>query len=183
MLPARLLGAISFSETQGSRRLHCRLRARTMRSMTTGCEICERLPRMTAENPYLVAELETGYAVLADNQYIPGYAIFLSKTCVPELHDLPPPTRSRFLEEMATVAEAVFRAFAPRKLNYELLGNSVAHLHWHIFPRYDDDANPRWPVWNNQAFLDAQGGAVDHAALAGRRAELGRALDEVRAAR
>ena len=56
---------------------------------------------------------------------------------------------------MAQVAEAVFRAFAPRKLNYELLGNSEAHLHWHLFPRYADDPNPLWPVWNNEAFMQA----------------------------
>ena len=49
----------------------------------------------------------------------------------------------------------MFRAFAPRKLNYELLGNSVAHLHWHLFPRHADDPNPQWPVWSNEAFLQA----------------------------
>jgi diadenosine tetraphosphate (Ap4A) HIT family hydrolase len=65
---------------------------------------------------------------------------------------------------MAHVAEAVFRAFAPRKLNYELLGNSVSHLHWHIFPRYDNDPNPQWPVWNNPAFADAMRKVVPDAA-------------------
>jgi diadenosine tetraphosphate (Ap4A) HIT family hydrolase len=123
--------------------------------MGAGCEICERIARFTPENPYLIAELETGYAVLADNQMYRGYTIFLAKRCVPELHELPRDERSRFLEEMALVAEAVFRAFEPRKLNYELLGNSVAHLHWHLIPRYADDAKPRWPVWSNEAFLHA----------------------------
>jgi diadenosine tetraphosphate (Ap4A) HIT family hydrolase len=123
--------------------------------MTRGCEICSRIEQMGAGSPYLVAELETGYAVLADSQYIPGYTIFLCKTCVPELHDLAEEERWRFLNEMALIAEAVFRAFAPRKLNYELLGNSVPHLHWHLFPRYDDDPNPTWPVWSNEAFLAA----------------------------
>lgn len=132
---------------------------------------------MTPDNPYLVAELETGYALLADNQHIPGYTIFVSKTCVPELHDLPPGVRSRFLSEMALVAEAVFRAFAPRKLNEELLGNSVAHLHWHIFPRYEDDPNPQWPVWNNDEFLRAAPVTpIDAAVLAERGEQLKRAL-------
>jgi diadenosine tetraphosphate (Ap4A) HIT family hydrolase len=145
--------------------------------MVTDCEICRHLERMTPGNPYFVAELETGYAVLADNQHIPGYTIFLSKTCAAELHELPRDARSRFLEEMALVSEAVFRAFAPRKLNYELLGNSVAHLHWHIFPRYADDPNPQWPVWNNQAFLDApRRTEIEPAVLAERRERLAREL-------
>ena len=99
---------------------------------------------------------------------------------MPELHDLPPDVRSRFLEEMAQVAEAVFRAFAPLKLNYELLGNSVSHLHWHLFPRYADDPNPRWPVWSNEAFLQAtRRTPIDQALLAERREAVQRALAEV----
>jgi hypothetical protein len=35
----------------------------------------------------------------------------------------------------------------PHKLNYELLGNQVPHLHWHLFPRYLDDPQRLQPVW------------------------------------
>jgi diadenosine tetraphosphate (Ap4A) HIT family hydrolase len=150
--------------------------------MPSECEICRHIEKMTPEHPYLVAELETGYVVLADNQAIPGYTLFLSKTCAAELHELGTALRSRFLEEMALVAEAVFRAFAPRKLNEELLGNSVAHLHWHIFPRYEDDRNPRWPVWSNEAFLRAETPTpIEPAVLAERRESLRRALAELTA--
>jgi diadenosine tetraphosphate (Ap4A) HIT family hydrolase len=150
--------------------------------MADECEICRRMARMTPDNPYLIAELEAGYAVLADNQHIPGYTIFICKTCAPELHDLPPAVRSRFLEEMAHVAEATFRAFAPRKLNYELLGNSVSHLHWHIFPRYADDPNPTWPVWNSDAWMNApKRTPIDASQLASLRERMRGALAEVRA--
>ena len=149
--------------------------------MSGGCEICERIARFTPENPYLIAELSTGYAVLADNQHYPGYTIFLAKQCVPELHDLAPDVRSRFLQEMAQVAEAVFRAFKPRKLNCELLGNAVSHLHWHLFPRYADDPNPSWPVWNNEEFLQApRPTPIDPAQLMELRQKVRRALAGVR---
>ena len=149
--------------------------------MSSGCEICQRIARFTPDNPYLIAELDTGYAVLGDNQHYRGYTIFLAKQCAPELHHLAPDIRVRFLSEMADVAEAVFRAFEPRKLNYELLGNSVAHLHWHIFPRYDSDPNPRWPVWNNEEFLQSpRRTEIAPAVLAEMRERVQRALADPR---
>ena len=33
----------------------------------------------------------------------------------------------------------------PVKLNYNLLGNSMPHLHTHVLPRYADDPRPGWP--------------------------------------
>jgi diadenosine tetraphosphate (Ap4A) HIT family hydrolase len=33
------------------------------------------------------------------------------------------------------------------KLNYELLGNQIAHIHWHLIPRRADDPAPQAPVW------------------------------------
>ena len=154
-----------------------------MTRAASDCEICDRIAMFAPDNPSLIAELETGYAVLADNQYYDGYTIFLAKRCVPELHELPPDERARFLGEMALVAEAVFRAFAPRKLNYELLGNSVAHLHWHLIPRYDDDPHPTWPVWSNEAFRQApRRTPIAPQLLRERRERARRTLAEVRAA-
>ena len=145
------------------------------------CEICDRIARFTPDNPYLIAELESGYAVLCDNQYYAGYSIFLSKTCVPELHDLPPDARSTFMREMSQVAEAVFRAFSPRKLNYELLGNSVTHLHWHLIPRYQGDPNARWPIWSDAGFLSSPRVTPVDASVLRERSHLVRsALSEIR---
>ncbi len=99
------------------------------------------------KNPYFVAELNTGYVVLGDHQFYKGYTLFLCKKDATELHQLDKEFKIKFLEEMSLVAEAVFRAFKPKKLNYELLGNSESHLHWHIFPRHENDPLPEKPVW------------------------------------
>lgn len=46
------------------------------------------------------------------------------------------------------VAEAVYNAFHPDKLNYELLGvGNAEHMHWHIFPRQKGDTPQQGPVW------------------------------------
>ncbi|MBI3630874.1 MAG: HIT family protein [Candidatus Sungbacteria bacterium] len=112
------------------------------------CLICERIDLIKkGTNPYVVKELETGYVVIGDHQFCRGYTLFLCKIHATELHELEPDFRYTFLREMSTVAEAVWRAFHPVKLNYELLGNSDPHLHWHIFPRHHDDPEPRRPIW------------------------------------
>ncbi|HTW94257.1 MAG TPA: HIT family protein [Tepidisphaeraceae bacterium] len=116
--------------------------------MSSTCAICERILAIrSGVNPLFVAELVTGYVVLADFQLWRGYTIFLCKEHAEELHHLDREFRLKFLEEMSLVAEAVYRAFSPVKLNYELLGNSDPHVHWHIIPRYRDDTAPNQPIW------------------------------------
>ena len=117
------------------------------------CLICDRIELIRkGKNPWFVKELETGYVVMGDHQHFKGYTLFLCKEHKTELFELGPKTKVKFLEEMATVAEAVSRAFGAEKMNYELLGNGDTHLHWHLFPRRDGDLEGygnrgRGPVW------------------------------------
>jgi len=114
----------------------------------TACLICDRISAIHAgTNPYVVAESPSGYAVIGDHQFYRGYTLFLSKVHSQELHELEPAARQAFLEDMSEVAAAAFRAFLPRKMNYELLGNKDAHMHWHLFPRHEDDPLPEMPIW------------------------------------
>lgn len=47
---------------------------------------------------------------------------------------------------MPIVSEAVYDAFKPDKLNYELLGTGNAiHMHWHLFPRREGDIPVKGP--------------------------------------
>ena len=117
------------------------------------CLICDRIELIRkGKNPWFVKELETGYVVMGDHQHFKGYTLFLCKEHKTELFELEPKTKMKFLEEMATVAEAVSRAFGAEKMNCELLGNGDTHLHWHLFPRRDGDLEGygnrgRGPVW------------------------------------
>lgn len=110
--------------------------------------ILERIEMIKdGKDPYFVAELESGFVVIADHQKYKGYTLFLCKQDKSELHELDRDFRLQFLEDMSIVSEAVYRAFKPRKLNCELLGNTDPHLHWHIIPRYENDPFPKLPIW------------------------------------
>ena len=113
------------------------------------CGVCERIQEtIRGENPCFVKELETGFVVIGDYQYFRGYTLFLCKVCLPEIHLLEKDFRMKFLQEMSLVAEAVYKAFKPEKLNYELLGaGDNIHMHWHFFPRRSGDTPTPGPVW------------------------------------
>jgi diadenosine tetraphosphate (Ap4A) HIT family hydrolase len=108
------------------------------------------------DDPFAVARLATGVVRLNPNQYHKGATFFVATACVAELHELAPEMRAVHLEEMAQVAHAVFRCVGPWKMNYEALGNSVAHLHWWFTPRHHDDPRPGGPIWEDLDFLRAQ---------------------------
>jgi diadenosine tetraphosphate (Ap4A) HIT family hydrolase len=97
-----------------------------------------------------IADLPASIAILGHDQYYRGYTLVVARTHATELFELASTECGQYLEDMVRVARALAAAFSPRKLNYELLGNTVPHLHWHLFPRYAGDANPLRPVWERE---------------------------------
>ncbi len=112
------------------------------------CEICARIEDIqNGKHPGFLAELPTGYAVLGDSQFFRGYTLFLCKKPAPDLENLPRDFKFEFLRDMVLVSEAVSNVVKPHKMNVESLGNMVPHLHFHLFPRFLDEAEPTKPVW------------------------------------
>lgn len=115
---------------------------------SNNCLVCLRIDQIqNDQNPYFVRELESGYVVIGDHQFFRGYTLLLNRQHKKELHELDQKSRKQFLWDMSVTAEAVYKAFTPNKLNYELLGNTDEHMHWHLFPRHGNDPRPRGPVW------------------------------------
>lgn len=116
--------------------------------MDQKCFICQRIELIKEhKNPYFVREMATGYVVLADTQYFPGYTIFLAKIHVTELHLMPEKLKLQFLNEMSQVSEACSIAFHADKMNIEMLGNGDSHAHWHLLPRHNGDTPKPGPIW------------------------------------
>jgi diadenosine tetraphosphate (Ap4A) HIT family hydrolase len=112
------------------------------------------------ENPMVLAKMRSGYAVIGDTQFLPGYCVLISDVDgAGHLTDLPRPARTEFLLDMSLLGEAVMAACngldpSLRRLNYEILGNAERHyLHAHVFPRYNWEPPEllEWPVWRYPA--------------------------------
>ncbi|MEV6115223.1 diadenosine tetraphosphate hydrolase [Streptomyces sp. NPDC052109] len=107
------------------------------------------------ENPTVLRRLDASFAAIGDVQFLPGYSVLLSdEPGVRRLSDLPRARRLAFLSDMDRLGEAVERACrrldpAFRRVNLEILGNTDAFLHAHVWPRFEWEAPELVgkPVW------------------------------------
>lgn len=102
------------------------------------------------ENPTVILRMKSGFAVLGDYQYLPGYCVLLGVPCAESLNGLSLERRAQFLTDMALIGDAVQAACRPAKLNYAIMMNLDFMLHAHIQARYgwEPDAYRKGPAWN-----------------------------------
>lgn len=110
----------------------------------TNCPMCSR---WEADSDLRIIELPHSYAILNRDQFFPGYTLLFTKDHATELFHLSRDLRAALVEEVSLVAQALYAVYTPAKINYELLGNMVPHIHWHIVPRFSSE--PLWPqpIW------------------------------------
>ena len=112
--------------------------------MTAACRFCAgELPAAD----HWIADLCATVAYLHDDQFFPGWVVLKLTRHATELFELTPDERARMMDDVTRVAAAQHTLFAPRKINYECLGNQVPHIHWHVIPRLAGDPAPRDAVW------------------------------------
>jgi diadenosine tetraphosphate (Ap4A) HIT family hydrolase len=104
--------------------------------------------KANAFNDFL-AELESCYVILGDQQFYRGYCVLFAKLHATELYLMPADSARLLCDEMRLVAEAIAAVVKPWKMNYECLGNSEPHVHWHLLPRNESEPAElrRGPIW------------------------------------
>lgn len=125
-----------------------------------GCPLCAEV---TANAPvtdegYTVADLALSRLRLSVHQSLPGYCVLICTKHVREPYELSPEDQRLFFADLMRVGKALEQTFHAVKMNFELLGNAVPHLHCHIKPRYYGDPAPGRPIWPDQQplFLTSQ---------------------------
>jgi diadenosine tetraphosphate (Ap4A) HIT family hydrolase len=101
------------------------------------------------KNPTVIYQMPSGWAVLGDQQFIPGYSLLLADPVVPDLNALTGLQRAQFLGDMAMMGDSLLEVTGAYRINYEILGNTEPFLHAHILPRYltEPDGPRAVPVW------------------------------------
>lgn len=75
-----------------------------------------------------------------------GYCFLLYKRHAVELYELSPEEANAFMRDAQRTAKAVHEITGAVKLNYEIHGNTIPHLHLHLFPRYIGDPFENQPI-------------------------------------
>jgi diadenosine tetraphosphate (Ap4A) HIT family hydrolase len=134
---------------------------------TAGCELCE----LDAPTVYRDDKLSV---ILVDDPNYPGFCRVIWNDHVKEMSDLAPADRLLLNDAVWHLEAALREVLEPAKVNLASLGNVVPHLHWHVIPRFADDAHFPNPVWA------APVRAPDESTLAARRALLPRLSTAIR---
>ena len=92
---------------------------------------------LRGENPMVMVRMKSGFAVLGDNQFLPGYCVLLGCPKADSLNELTLPERNQFLLDMTLIGDSVIKVCKPIRVNYSILMNLDHYLHAHIRARYD----------------------------------------------
>lgn len=99
-------------------------------------------------------------AYLQKHGTVRGYTIVIWRgRHVAEPMELTEGEAAAYWRDVLDVAAALERHYRPLKVNIEMLGNTMPHLHTHIRPRYQDDPAPFGPLphgLDNPAFPEDQ---------------------------
>jgi diadenosine tetraphosphate (Ap4A) HIT family hydrolase len=86
--------------------------------------------------------------ILVNDPDLPGFCRVIWNRHIAEMSDLTYGEREHVMSLVFVVEEAVRHIMHPDKVNLAALGNMVPHIHWHIIPRYQDDAFFPGSAWS-----------------------------------
>jgi diadenosine tetraphosphate (Ap4A) HIT family hydrolase len=105
------------------------------------CELCD------SPGGDLVWQNALCRVVRVNDPHYPGFCRVILNRHVKEMSDLPESDRQAMMHVVFAVEQALTILMHPDKINLASLGNLVPHVHWHIIPRFSDDAHFPQPIW------------------------------------
>ena len=106
-------------------------------------------PLCTPEHETILWQDHVCRIILVPDAGYGGFCRVIWQAHVKEMSDLSTEQRQHFMSVVFSVEEVLRDALRPDKINLASLGNQVPHLHWHVIPRFADDAHFPDPIWAN----------------------------------
>ena len=100
------------------------------------CGYCMRGELLDAFGIY-ICDLRVSSLILFKEQSKPGRVIVAYKDHVSEIVNISEEERNLYFADVAQAANALHKAFHPKKVNYGAYGDTGCHLHFHLVPKYE----------------------------------------------
>ena len=114
----------------------------------TNCVLCK--DELKPEDGQLIWRGDDCRVILVNDPDLPGFCRVIWNHHVAEMTDLGYGEREHVMSLVFAVEEAVRHVMHPDKVNIAALGNMVPHIHWHVIPRYKDDAYFPASAWSQK---------------------------------
>jgi diadenosine tetraphosphate (Ap4A) HIT family hydrolase len=112
----------------------------------TNCPLCKE--EIKPEEGQLIWHGDDCRIILVNDHDLPGFCRVIWNHHIAEMTDLSHGEREHLMALVFAVEEAVRHVMHPDKVNVAALGNMVPHIHWHVIPRYKDDAFFPGSAWS-----------------------------------
>jgi diadenosine tetraphosphate (Ap4A) HIT family hydrolase len=114
----------------------------------TNCALCK--DELKPEEGQLIWRGDDARIILVNDPDLPGFCRVIWNHHVVEMTDLSYGEREHLMTLVFAVEEAIRHVMHPDKVNIAALGNMVPHIHWHVIPRYQDDAFYPGSAWSKR---------------------------------
>ena len=108
-----------------------------MPSPVSECLYCQNNHKLQ-ELMIKIEDLKVSQLFLFKEQSYTGRCNVVYNNHAVEFYELSDEQRNLFMEDVATVAKAIAKAFNPTKINYGAYSDTLSHLHFHIVPKYKE---------------------------------------------
>ena len=112
----------------------------------TNCALCN--DNLKPEEGQLIWRGDDCRVILVNDPDLPGFCRVIWNRHVAEMTDLTNGERDHLMALVFAVEEAIRHVMHPDKVNVAALGNMVPHIHWHVIPRFKDDAFFPGSIWS-----------------------------------
>lgn len=99
------------------------------------CPVCKDEP--SPEEIVTILETDASWVEAHPNVALKRTCYVLSKKHAVELFDLSDEDAFAFIKDVVQTARALKEVTGAIEINYEIHGNTIPHLHMHLFPRYE----------------------------------------------
>jgi diadenosine tetraphosphate (Ap4A) HIT family hydrolase len=114
----------------------------------TNCVLC--IDSLKPKEGQLIWHGDDCRVILVNEPDLPGFCRVIWNRHVAEMTDLTHGERDHLMTLVFAVEEVVRNVMHPDKVNIAALGNMAPHIHWHIIPRFKDDAFFPGSAWSKK---------------------------------